>query len=102
MSSPTSASNSTQVTSTSPIAKELARFQRQIDEIQDALEAVKLSDIDDPEAKLKAIIAKQNAMLKLPQLLSDLEMLKNKHKVKTDDVKGNKSLSPLEDGTLDE
>ncbi len=91
----------TQVNSTSPIAKELARYQRQIDELYDALESIKLKEISDPEDMLKAALGKQNLMLKLPQLLIELENLKNRNKIKTDDIKGNKTLSPLEDGTLD-
>lgn len=91
----------TQVTPPSPIAKELERYQAQIDELYEALESIKLKEIADPEDMLKAALGKQNLMLKLPQLLIELENLKNRNKVKTDDIKGNKTLSPLEDGTLD-
>lgn len=94
-------SDGTQVSLTSPIAKELTRYQRQIDELYDALESIKLKEIADPEDMLKAALGKQNLMLKLPQLLIELENLKNRNKIKTDDIKGNKTLSPLEDGTLD-
>lgn len=92
----------TQETSPSLIAKELARFEDQIKELQDELAGIKLKDIIDPEDKLKAMMGKANLMLKIPLLLDELERLRNKSKIKTDDIKGNKSLSPLEDGTLDE
>lgn len=87
---------------TSLIAKEIRKFEDQIAEIQDALASIKLSGIDDVEEKLKAINSKIAAQLKLPALLGALEDLKNKHKVRIDAVKGNKSFSPLEDGTLDD
>lgn len=87
---------------TSLIAKEIRKFEDQIAEIQDALASIKLSGIEDVEEKLKAINSKIAAQLKLPQLLTALEDLKNKHKVRIDAVKGNKSFSPLEDGTLDD
>ncbi|TXH08750.1 MAG: hypothetical protein E6R03_17710 [Hyphomicrobiaceae bacterium] len=91
----------TQVASKSLISKELARYQAQIDELFEALESIKLKDITDPEDKLKAALGKQNMMLKLPLLIAELDNLKNRNKIKTDDIKGNKTLSPLEDGTLD-
>lgn len=84
------------------ISVELRKFEQQIAEIQDALASIKLSGIDDVEEKLKAINSKIAAQLKLPQLLTALEDLKNKHKIRIDAVKGNKSFSPLEDGTLDD
>lgn len=84
------------------IDSELARYEKQVKEIQDALESIKLMEIEDAEERLKAIIAKQNAMLKLPSLLNSLEELRSKHKLKSEDVKGNRFLSPLEDGTLDD
>jgi hypothetical protein len=90
------------VEETSLIAKEIRKFEDQIAEIQDALASIKLSGITEVEDKLKAINSKIVAQLKLPALLSALEDLKNKHKVRIDAVKGNKSFSPLEDGTLDD
>jgi hypothetical protein len=84
------------------ISIELRKFELQIAEIQDALASIKLSGIEDVEEKLKAINSKIAAQLKLPALLSALEDLKNKHKIRIDAVKGNKSFSPLEDGTLDD
>lgn len=86
----------------SQIAKELERYQRQVDELFEALEAIDLKKIEDPEDKLKAAKGKQDLMLKMPLLIAELDNLKNRNKVKTDDIKGNKVLSPLEDGTLDE
>jgi predicted nucleic acid-binding Zn-ribbon protein len=91
-----------EATQVSPINKELARFEGQIKEMQDAIESVKLKSITDPEDLLKAITAKAKAMQLIPALLDELERMRNKSKVKTDDIKGNKTLSPLEDGTLDE
>ena len=83
------------------VSKELSRYQKQIDELFEALESIKLKDIVDAEDKLKAALGKQNLMLKLPLLIAELDNLKNRNKIKTDDIKGNKSMSPLEDGTLD-
>lgn len=84
------------------ISIELKKFETQIAEIQDALASISLKGIEDTEALLKAINGKIAAQLKLPALLSALEDLKNKHKIRIDAVKGNKSFSPLEDGTLDD
>lgn len=84
------------------ISKELIKFEKQVAEIQDALESINLKSIEDIEERLKAINSKIAAQLKLPQLLSALEDLKNKHQVRADAIKGNKSFSPLEDGTLDD
>lgn len=84
------------------ISVEIAKFEQQIAEIQDAIASIKLIEIGDPEALLKAINGKIAAQLKLPQLLTALEDLKNKHKIRVDAIKGNKSFSPLEDGTLDD
>lgn len=86
----------------SQIAKELQRYQRQVDELFEALEAIDLKKIEDPEDKLKAAKGKQDLMLKMPILIAELDNLKNRNKVKTDDIKGNKVLSPFEDGTLDD
>lgn len=90
-----------QVPQASLISRELSRYQAQIDELYDALESIKLKDILDPEDMLKAALGKQNLLLKLPLLIAELDNLKNRNKIKTDDIKGNKTLSPLEDGTLD-
>lgn len=92
----------TQVPNNSLIARELSRYQSQIDELFEALEDIKLKSITDPEDKIKAAIAKQNLMIKLPLLIAELDNLKNRNKVKGDDIKGNKTLSPLEDGSLND
>jgi hypothetical protein len=85
----------------SNIALELERYEKQIKEIQDALESIKLLEIEDLEERLKAIIAKENALKNLGPLIDQLDVLRNKNKIKQDDIKGSKNLSPLEDGTLD-
>lgn len=84
------------------ISVEIKKFELQIAEIQDAIASIKLKDIEEPEALLKAINGKIAAQLKLPQLLTALEDLKNKQKVRIDAIKGNKSFSPLESGDLDD
>lgn len=83
------------------ISSELKKFELEIQEIQEALSSIKLKDIVNPEEKLKAINAKITAQLKLPSLLSALEELRNKHRIRVDAIKGDKVLSPLEDGLLD-
>lgn len=92
----------TQGTPLSLISKELKRYQQQIDELFSALEMVDLRKILDDEARLKSAKLKQEMMIKMPQLIAELDNLKNRSKVKSDDIKGNKTLSPLEDGTLDD
>lgn len=84
------------------ISAELHKFELEIAEIQDALSSIKLKDIEGAEEKLKAINGKITAQLKLPNLLSALEDLRNKNQIKIDAIKGNKSFSPLEDGFLDD
>lgn len=84
------------------IAKEVRKFEQQVAEIQDALESISLKGIADVEERLKAINSKITAQLKLPQLLNALDELKNKDKIRKEAIKGNKSFSPLEDGTLDD
>lgn len=84
----------------SSISNELRRHEATIREIQDSIDSVKLLQIEDAEDRLKATIAKQTALKNMGPLLKDLEDMRNRNKVNLDDVKGNKSLSPLENGTL--
>lgn len=83
------------------IARELEKFQKQIEEIQSALESINLMTIEDVEERLKAINAKVMIGLKMPQLLAALDDLKNRAKLKSEDIKGSKDISPLEGGMLD-
>lgn len=82
------------------IEKELKRFEKQIEDIYKGIESINLIDIEDIETRLRAAVAKQNALKGLPVLLAQLEELRNK-KLKQDDIKGSTILSPLDDGTLD-
>lgn len=84
------------------IAPELERFQKQVNEILASMESINLLAITETEDKLAATKTKLDISLKLPQLLSALDDLKNRAKIKGEDIKGNKTLSPLEDGTLDD
>ncbi len=84
------------------IASELERFQRQVNEILAAMESINLLSITEVEDRLSATKTKLEIGLKLPMLLTALDDLKNRAKLKSEDIKGNKSLSPLEDGTLDD
>ena len=85
------------------LSKELVKFERQIAEIQDTLDDIKLKEVEGVEERLKATIAKIGALQKLPALLSALDDLRNKHLVRADGIKGkDKVLSPLEDGMLDD
>lgn len=86
----------------SNIEPELKRFEKQVNELLKVLESVDLMTIDDMEDRLKAAQAKLKIQLDLPKVLSALDDLRNKAKLRAEDVKGNKSLSPLEDGTLDD
>lgn len=86
---------------TSAVSSELARLELQVADILSSLESVKLLEIEDIEARMKATQLKVNIQLKLPELIGALEILRNKAKVNTEDIKGSKNLSPLEDGTLD-
>jgi len=82
------------------IARELEKFQKQVEEIQSALESINLMTIEDVEERLKAINAKVTIGLKVPQLLAALDDLKNRAKLKSEDIKGSKDISPLEGGML--
>lgn len=84
------------------IAFELKRFENQIREIQDSLESILLADIEDIEERLRAIEKKTVVMLKLPTLLSALKELRTEDVLKAENIRGNKSISPLEDGSLDD
>lgn len=83
------------------IKKELDRFQKQVDELFQVLESVVLLEIEDPEDRLKAADGKLKIQKQLPQLLLELDNLKNREQTKSEDVRGSASLSPLENGLLD-
>ncbi len=86
----------------SNISIELTKYSKQIAEIQYALDSIKLMDIDDVLERLDATIKKETAMAKLAPLIIMLDEMRNKHKVVKNDIKGSKTLSPLEDGTLED
>ena len=83
------------------IEVELARFSKQVNELLTSLESVNLMTIKDPEERLKATKSKMDIELKLPVLLASLDELRNKAKLKAENIKGNKNISLLESGALD-
>lgn len=82
------------------IQQELDRFQNQVNDILAAMESINLVSIQDAEERLKATNTKVMISLKLPQLLASLDDLKNRAKLKSEDIKGSKDISPLEGGML--
>ena len=91
----------TQVLSTdSLVDPELQRFSTQVNELLTSLESVDLMKIKDPEERLKATKAKIDIQLKLPLLISALDDLRNRAKLKAENIKGNKNISLLESGQL--
>lgn len=86
----------------SQIAPELDRFHRQVNEILTSMESINLLAIPEQDDRLSATKVKLDIGLKLPQLLQSLDDLRNRAKLRAEDIKGKKSLSPLEDGTLDD
>lgn len=83
------------------ISRELEMVEKQLKDIHEALESVNLSDISDPEERLKMAKTKQDVLKGQGPILLMLEDLRTR-RVKEKDIKGNKSLSPLEDGMLDD
>ena len=81
---------------------ELKRLEAQVNELLEVLESIVLKDIPDIEDRLKAAEGKRKLIEGIPKLVQELDNLRNRHKVKADDVRGNKVLSPLEDGSLDD
>ncbi len=79
-----------------PIAKELKRYKKQIDEVQKALEDVKLEIIEEVMAKLKATDMKVDIMQKLPKLLLALKQLEEESVKSVGEVRGQTELSLLE------
>lgn len=89
------------------IEVELKKYENQVNEIYDILNDIKLKEIDDIEDRLKATSQKMKILEQLPSLLEKLEILRNKDKERKNEInkkniKGNKDLSLLEMGTLDE
>lgn len=84
----------------SEISNEIRRFSAQLNEQFLVLESIKPIDIDDIEARLKASKLKIELMQKLPTLMAQLDELKNKEKVKKEQVRGSRDLSPVDDGSL--
>lgn len=82
------------------IDAELHRFSNQVNEILLSMESINLLTIQDPEERLKATNTKLGIGLKLPLLISALDDLRNKAKLKAEDIKGSKDISLLESGIL--
>lgn len=77
------------------ITLELEKFEIQINEIEKSLESIKLFDIEDPEDRLKATIAKQSALKNHAGLLDALYDLRKKDQ-EVKEKSDNSKLSPLE------
>jgi hypothetical protein len=84
------------------ISPELKRLEATIKKIQDAADTINPLEEEDVETRIKVILGLQKVAEGQPKLLMALEELRNKHKLKNEDIKGSKALSPLEDGSLDD
>lgn len=82
------------------IHKELQRFEKEVESILKSIESIDLLTIEDTEERLKATNMKVTISIKLPQLLASLDDLRNKAKLKTEQIKGNKDISLWESGAL--
>lgn len=82
------------------VDQELVRFTKQVNEILGAMESINLLRIEDVEERLKAIKTKLEIGLKLPLLIAALDDLRNRAKLKAENIKGNKDISLLESGAL--
>jgi len=83
------------------IDPELVKYEKQIREIDIVLDSINPLTIDDTEERLKALKLKMEILVKKEPLMDALNRLREKDKLKTDQIKGNKNISPLEDGSLD-
>ena len=83
------------------IDPELAKYEKQINEIYTVLESINPLAILDTEERLKATKLKMEILTKMEIPLGILDRLRSKDKLKTEQIKGNKDISPLEDGSLD-
>ncbi len=83
------------------IEPELKKFEKQLSEIDTALDSVNPMAVLDMEERLKLVDLKIRIMGKKPILLAALDSLRTKDKLKVEQIKGNKDISPLEDGSLD-
>lgn len=95
------ASVNNEVEEESPIAKELIKYQKQVNEIQNAIESVKLMEIEEMSKRLTATEKKLDLMMKLPQLLTALRDLKSSPELTAANVRGSTALSALDKGELD-
>lgn len=82
------------------VDQELIRFTKQVNEILGAMESINLLRIEDVEERLKSIKTKLEIGLKLPLLIAALDDLRNRAKLKAENIKGNKDISLLESGAL--
>lgn len=82
--------------------KDIARMQANIDELLDVLDTVNLRGIKDVNERLEAAHSKYKLEIGIPKLIAEVDALRARNKLKAQDVRGNKVLSPLEDGSLDE
>lgn len=83
------------------IDTELAKFEKNIKEIETILDSINPLAVADIEERAKVLKLKMDILYKLPPLYASLDTLRTKDKLKTEQIKGNKDISPLEDGSLD-
>lgn len=83
------------------IDEELQKFENNIVQINLVLDSINPLSIIDIEERAKILKLKMDILYKLPPLLASLDNLREKKKIKDSQIKGNKDLSPLEDGSLD-
>lgn len=83
------------------IDEELQKFENNIAQINLVLDSINPLSIIDIEERAKILKLKMDILYKLPPLLASLDNLREKKKIKDSQIKGNKDLSPLEDGSLD-
>lgn len=84
------------------IEPELRRYEEQIHQIYQVLDSVNPLAIQDIEERLKSVKLKADLLVKLPTLLKSLEDLRERNKLKSEQIRGARDVSPLEDGTLDD
>lgn len=86
-----------------PIAFQVDAFEKEIDDIKEAIQSVKLDTIKDPTEKLSSIKLKLECLAKLGPVLQQLKELKqevNENATFNLDTRGNTELSPLEQGLI--
>jgi hypothetical protein len=84
------------------ISSEINRFSTQLNEQFIVLESINPLLIIDIEDRLKASKLKIELLQKLPTIMGQLNDLKEKEKLKSQDIRGSRELSPLETDNLED